>query len=80
MKALVALPMFFATLPAGNKLPEIVKSVLEKTATLPMPATDTVTLAPELAIDTFDDPLKMLALPPPPPPDIPVSKEPLPIK
>ena len=49
--------------------------VVANTATLPVPPTPTVTLPPEVAIDTFDVPLAIFA----PPPDIPVNWDPLPI-
>jgi hypothetical protein len=77
LNALVALPMFFSTLPAGNKLPDIVRSVLENTATLPTPATWTVTLAPDPLMLTLDEPFVIAA---PPDATIPVRAAPLPTK
>ena len=77
LNALVGLPIFLLTLPAGNKLPEIVRSVLENTATLPTPATPTVTLAPAPPMLTLDEPLVIAA---PPDATMPVRAAPLPTK
>ena len=77
LNELVGLPMFFDTLPVGNKLPEIVRSVLENTATLPTPATDTVTFAPDPLMLTLEVPFVIAA---PAEATMPVRAAPLPTK
>ena len=74
--AVIMLPP--VTLPLALIKPVTYSPVVANTATFEVPPMPTETLPPELTTVTFDVPLEIFA--PPPPPDIPVSKDPLPIK